>query len=166
MLAITLLGIVLLAGLIAVPLGLPGLWVMLGGALLYWILVPLGGIGFWTIVTASVLVVIAEILEFSISGKYARRFGGSKRASWGAIIGGIVGAIIGVPLPVIGSLIGAFAGAFAGAFLAELTVAKETRGDPTRVATGALVGRAVAAATKVGIGLVVAVLVLSVAVAG
>ena len=165
-LATPLLALVLFGSLLLIPLGLPGLWLMLGAALVYWILIPAGGIGLWTLIGASVLVIIAEVLEFTIAGSYTRRYGGSRRASWGAILGGIIGAIVGVPVPVIGSVAGAMIGAFAGAFMGELTVARGERGDPTRVATGAMLGRAVAAAVKCGIGIVVAVWIFSAAVVG
>jgi uncharacterized protein YqgC (DUF456 family) len=165
-LAAPLLALVLFGSLLLIPLGLPGLWLMLGAALVYWILLPAGGIGLWTLIGASVLVIIAEVLEFTIAGTYTRKYGGSRRASWGAILGGIAGAIFGVPVPVIGSIVGAMIGAFAGAFLGELTVARAERGDPTRVATGAMLGRAVAAAVKCGIGIVVAVWMFSAAMVG
>lgn len=161
-----LLALVLFGSLLLIPLGLPGLWLMLGAALVYWILIPAGGIGLWTLIGASVLVIIAEVLEFTIAGSYTRKYGGSRRASWGAIFGGIAGAIFGVPVPVVGSIVGAMIGAFAGAFLGELTVARADRGDPTRVATGAMLGRAVAAAVKCGIGIVVAVWIFSAAMVG
>lgn len=164
--AVILLGIVLIASLLMVPLGLPGLWVMLGAALLYNVLLPAGGIGWVTLIGCGVLVAIAEVLEFTLGASYTKQYGGSKRASWGSIIGGIAGAIVGVPIPVIGSVIGAFAGAFAGALIGEYTVPKESRGDLTRVATGAVVGRAVAAALKTGIGVVVMVWMLAVAIFG
>jgi len=166
MATLLLLGVALAGGLVLIPFGLPGLWVMLGAALLHWVLVPTGGIGLWTMAGAGVLVVVAEVLEFTISARYTRKYGGSRRASWGAVVGGLVGAVVGIPVPVVGSLIGAFAGAFLGALVAELTVARGERGAPVRVATGALVGRVVAAAAKVGIGVVVAVLVMAAAVVG
>lgn len=145
----------MVVGLVLVPLGLPGLWIMLGAAVAHWILVPAGAIGAVTVGIAAALVVLAEVLEFSIAGRYARQYGGSRRASLGAMLGGVVGAVLGVPIPVLGSMIGAFAGAFAGALLGELTVARETRGAPVRVARGALMGRVVAAALKTGIGVAV-----------
>ncbi len=166
MLALVLLVATLLGGLLLVPLGLPGLWVMLGAALVYWIVVPAGGVGLVTLLIVSVLVILAEVLEFTIAGRYTKRYGGSRRASWGAIIGGILGAIVGVPVPVVGSLVGAFVGSFVGAFVGELTVHRDARNDPARVARGALVGRAVAAAAKSGIGMLVAVVVLGAAVVG
>ena len=73
---------------------------------------------------------------------------------------------MGVPIPVVGSLVGAFVGSFVGAFVGEMTVDRAQRSNPTRVATGALVGRAVAAGVKSGLGMVVAVLVLGAAVIG
>ena len=63
MLSLALLGAALVGGLLLIPFGLPGLWVMLGAALLHWVLVPLGGIGLWTAAGAGALVVAAEVLE-------------------------------------------------------------------------------------------------------
>jgi uncharacterized protein YqgC (DUF456 family) len=140
----------LFVGLALIPFGLPGLWVMIGAALLYSWAEP-GRIGAPTLLGLTALAIVAEILEFLAAGKYARKYGGSRRAAWGAIIGGIVGAIVGVPVPIIGSVIGAFAGSFAGALVAEMTLGSRM-GPATRVATGALIGRAVATALKVAIG--------------
>jgi uncharacterized protein len=150
-----LLAVVLLLSFIMIPFGLPGLWVMVGAALAYQLLVP-GTVGTTTVVATAVLALLAEVLEFSLAGRYARKYGGSRRASWGAIIGGIVGAIIGVPIPILGSIIGGFVGAFAGAFIAERSRGTEMAGA-SRVATGALIGRVVAAAMKTAIGVGIAV---------
>ena len=149
--AIVILCLILLVSLFIIPLGLPGLWVILAAAVGYSILVP-NSIGWITLVGIAVIAVIAEIIEFTLSGTYAKKYGGSRRASWGAILGGIVGAIVGVPIPVIGSMIGGFVGAFIGALVFEYSRGTSV-GSSTRVATGALIGRAVAAAMKVGAGL-------------
>ncbi|HKO16554.1 MAG TPA: DUF456 domain-containing protein [Gemmatimonadaceae bacterium] len=153
---VLLLAAVLLVGLIMIPFGLPGTLVMFAAALCYKLLVPTGGIGWTTVVIVGALMVIAEGLEWSLTARYARRFGGSRRASWGAVIGGMIGAFIGVPVPVVGSIVGAFVGAFAGALVAEWS-----RGSggavATRVAWGALLGRVISAAVKVAIGLVIVV---------
>ena len=66
-----------------------------------------------TIVGVFLIAVIAEVVEFMLAGRFAQRYGGSRRAGWGAIIGGMVGAFMGVPIPIIGSVIGAFVGFFA-----------------------------------------------------
>lgn len=148
------LALVLVVSLMMIPLGLPGLWIIIASAVAYMLLVP-GSIGIVTIVGIVILGVIAEVFEFTLAGQYARKYGGSRRASWGAIIGGTVGAIIGVPIPIIGPILGGFAGAFAGALVGEMSRGKES-GNAPRVATGALIGRAVAAAMKTGVGVVVA----------
>jgi uncharacterized protein len=62
-------------------------------------------------------------------------------------------------LPLIAPMIGACAAAFVGAWVAEVTRGAAL-GGATRVATGALLGRIVAVAMKVGIGIVLAVWIL------
>jgi uncharacterized protein YqgC (DUF456 family) len=145
------LALVLLIGLVLVPLGLPGTWVILAAAPAYNWLTGTDAIGTATIVGALVLAVIGEIIEFTLAARYTRVYGGSRRAGWGAILGGLVGAIVGVPVPVIGSVIGAFVGSFIGALLAEWSRGTQTRGA-VRVATGAFLGRVFATAAKVGVG--------------
>lgn len=160
--ALLLLVIVLIASLIMIPFGLPGLWVMLGAALIYAYSGGGAAISTASLVLVGLLAVIAELIEYVLSARYVRIYGGSRRGAWGAIIGGTIGAIMGVPIPIIGSLIGAFAGSFAGALIAELGAGAGKR-DASRAAFGALVGRAVAAAMKVAIGLVIAVWIFSAA---
>jgi uncharacterized protein len=150
---------VLLLSLVLIPLGLPGLWLIVGAALGYQLLVP-GTVTLFTVVGVAVLALVAEVIEFTLSGRYARKYGGSRRAGWGAMLGGIVGAFVGVPVPIIGPVIGAFVGAFVGAFAFEMSNRGSGARDATRVATGALVGRVVAAAMKVAFGVVIAAWVL------
>lgn len=149
----------LLLGLLIIPFGFPGLWVMAGAVLVYSYAVPNGAISLWTVLPVAALAALGEVLELVLAGRFARRYGGSRRAGWGAILGSIVGAILGVPVPVIGSMLGAFAGAFVGAWLAEMSRAREVA-SATRVATGALLGRVAAVAAKIGIGMVIIVWVI------
>jgi uncharacterized protein YqgC (DUF456 family) len=146
--------------LVLVPLGLPGIWLMLAAGVGHDWLVPEARIGWPVIGVAALLAVVAEWLEFSLAGRFARKYGGSRRAGWGALIGGVAGAIMGVPVPVIGSMIGAFAGAFAGALVAEYTHRQATAGSATRAATGALIGRVAAAAIKTALATVIAVMLV------
>lgn len=136
-----------LGGLVMIPLGLPGIWLMLLAGLAHRLLAVPTTISWLTLGVLTGLAVGAEWLEFSIAGRYTAKYGGSRRASWGAIAGGLVGAFVGLPVPVIGSVIGAFAGAFAGALIGEYSMEKN-HDKATRAATGALVGRAVATALK------------------
>lgn len=163
--AVVLLVVALLLSLALVPVGLPGLWLMLGVALLYeWLAAPVFGVTILIVVAA--LAVVAEVLEFTLSARYTKKYGGSPRAGWGAILGGFAGAIVGLPIPVIGSVIGAFVGAFAGALAFEFSRAEATRGSATRVAWGALIGRVVATAAKTGIGCAIVAILTLVALRG
>jgi uncharacterized protein YqgC (DUF456 family) len=154
--AFGILTLVLILSLVMIALGLPGLWVMLASAVVYNITTHTEAISWVTLVGITVLALIAEYIEFTMSAKYARKYGGSRRAGWGAMIGGIAGTIIGVPVPIVGPLIGAFAGSFVGALIGELTVGS-SKSDSARVATGALIGRAVATAMKMAVGCTIAV---------
>lgn len=157
--------IVLLAlgALLALPLtavGLPGTWAFIAGACLWKSFDETAGVSWTALFVAIGLALVAEAIEWTLATRYTDKYGGSRRAGWGALLGGIVGAVVGVPVPVIGSIIGSFAGAFLGALLAEYSVHGE-HDRAGRVAWGALLGRVVAAGAKVGIGVVVAVVVLA-----
>jgi uncharacterized protein YqgC (DUF456 family) len=145
-----------LAGLILIPLGLPGLWLMVLGVLGYGWLTEFRTVGVVTIGLVLALALLGEIVEAWLGFRVTRRYGGSTRAGWGALLGGIVGAVVGVPVPVVGSVIGAFAGSFAGAALFEYTRAPAVDGA-ARAGWGAVVGRAAAAGVKVALGIVLAV---------
>jgi uncharacterized protein YqgC (DUF456 family) len=147
---------VITLSLILIVLGLPGLWIMVASAVAYNLIVPGEPIGWVTLIAVAVLAFIAELLEFTLTGRFARKYGGSRRAGWGAILGGIVGAMVGLPVPIIGSVIGAFLGSFLGALIAEFT-GGASAGDSTRVAKGALIGRVVSTVLKIGIGLTIGV---------
>jgi uncharacterized protein YqgC (DUF456 family) len=158
--AVALLAAALVAALLLVPLGLPGTWLMLAAGVGYNLLVPASPIGWITLGTGVALATAGEVLEWTLSLRYTRRYGGSRRAGWGALLGGLAGAIVGVPIPVIGSMIGAFAGAFAGALIAEYSRREATAGSAGRVATGALLGRIAATAAKSALALAIAVILL------
>src|SRR5512132_4560070 len=154
--ALLILAFVIALSLILIVLGFPGLWIMVATAVTYNLIVPGDPIGWVTLIAVGVLALVAELLEFSLTGRYTRKYGGSRRAGWGAILGGMVGAIMGVPVPIIGSMIGAFVGAFVGALVFEYTRKDADHRTATRVAWGALLGRVAAAAMKVGIGVAMA----------
>lgn len=147
----------MLVSIFVVPLGLPGTFIMVCLAILL-NYVAAAGIGWVAIGFSLVLAVVAEVLEWTMSARFARKYGGSKRAGWGAIIGGLIGAFAGIPVPVIGSMIGAFAGAFLGALVAEWTQPQSDASLATRVATGALIGKAAATAMKLAIAFTIALM--------
>lgn len=165
---LALFALVLVGCVALIPLGLPGTWLMLVAALALNALVPgAGPVGTGALVGAALVALVGEVLEFGASKRYTERYGGSRRAGWGAIVGGFAGALVGVPVPVVGSVVGAFVGAFAGAYLAERSrVAADGRvghAPAARVATGALVGRAAGVAIKTGCGVAIAAWLLAAA---
>jgi uncharacterized protein len=150
------------AGLLLIPFGLPGLWLIVLAIIGYGWLDDYQNMSAWFLLVVIGLATLGEIAEARIGFSYARRYGGSSRAGWGALVGGLAGAIVGVPVPLIGSVIGGFVGAFAGATLFEYTRARQSD-VAARAGWGAVLGRAVAAAVKMAIGVALSVAALWVA---
>ena len=149
-------------GLLLIPFGLPGLWLIVLAIIGYGWLDDYRNMSAWFLLVVIGLATLGEIAEARIGFAYARRYGGSSRAGWGALVGGLVGAVVGVPVPLIGSLIGGFVGAFAGAALFEYTRARQSD-VAARAGWGAVLGRAVAAGLKMAIGVALSVAALWVA---
>jgi uncharacterized protein YqgC (DUF456 family) len=148
--------LVQLLALCMIPLGLPGTWLqVLAVGIVTWRMDrPILGFAI-----AIGLAVVGEIAE-TLSGQWGtRRFGGSRKAAWGALLGGFAGLFVGTPIPVVGSLVMSFVGTFVGAIAGEMWerggIAPELR-----VGMGALVGRAAGIAFKLGMAFAIAVLSL------
>lgn len=145
-------------GLVAVTL--PGIWVAIVVAVLvdWW---RPEVMSLWVIVTAVVLAIIAEIVEFFASAAGSKRAGGTRSGAWGSLFGTIVGMIVGqifIPIPIIGAIIGGVVGAGLGALFAERSIAERSWGDSWRSGRGAATGRAWSIVFKTAIAAVVAVL--------
>ena len=138
--------------------GLPGIWVMVAA------LVGFGWITGWNVyvgwpgvITALVLAVLAEVVEFVAGSAGAKKAGGSGRAAIGAIVGGLVGALVfSIPVPIIGTIFGACLGCFIGAAVVEMGV-KDDAGQAMRVGWGAAKGRFWATLLKLGFGVVIGI---------
>ena len=146
-----------LAALCMVALGLPGTWVQVAVAgAIAWTM-DAGGRSFLAIVA---LAVAGELVELASARWGAQRFGGSRRAAWGALAGGFAGLFVGVPVPIVGPLVTSFVGTFAGAIVGEMwgrgLVAPELR-----IGLGAVIGRAVGVGVKLGIAMAIALLTLA-----
>jgi len=152
-------------GLLLIPFGLPGLWVILLGIIGYGWLTDFRTVSATLLVVAIVLALLGEVAETWIGFRFAQRYGGSRRAGWGAILGGLAGAIVGVPVPLVGSVVGGFAGAFAGAALFEYSNARHS-GVAVKAGWGAVLGRAAAAAIKVSLGVAMSAAALFFALGG
>lgn len=143
--------LLMLACLLLVPLGIPGLWLMLA---VLGVGTVLGEVGPVTLAVLAALAALAELVEFLLVKRLSARYGGSNRAFWGAVAGGLIGAVVGLPLPLVGSLAGAFAGSFAGALAVAAWETRRLR-EAARVGWGAVLGRVGAAAVKTAVGLAI-----------
>jgi uncharacterized protein YqgC (DUF456 family) len=151
--AVLLLAAAGVVGLLLIPLGLPGLWLIVLGILSYGWLTHFQTLTAGLVALAVGLAVLGEAIEAWIGFRFAQRYGGSRRAGWGALAGGLTGAVVGVPVPVIGSVIGGFVGAFVGAAAFEYTRKRASEGA-VRAGWGAVLGRAAAVALKMGLAVV------------
>lgn len=150
-----LLGIPLMTiALFLTPLGLPGNWIMiavLAAAAFF------GEIGFAVLLATLAIAFVGEAIEFFIVKRYNLRYGGSKRAFWGALGGGLLGTFIGLPVPIVGSIIAGIIGSFLGALLVTFAEAG-TVTAATRVGWGVALGRMWSAAAKTAAGVCILVL--------
>lgn len=154
-----LLALAQLLGLVLIPLGLPGLWLQVAALGIFAWRGDFAVVSLYTIALVLFLALVAEIAEFLLAGRFARRYGGGRRAATGALLGGIIGAFAGIPIPLLGSVFGAMLGSFVGAAIFELTTGRGAE-PAVRAGWGALLGRIVAIAMKGGLGVVIAVVAL------
>lgn len=145
---------VMAISLLLIPLGIPGLWIMVG-ILSVGLIADQVSLGIYALLVG--LTIAAEVAEWITVDRLGRRFGGTSRTFWGALAGGAIGAIVGAPIPIVGSVVGAFAGTLIGAVAATWLHTRRV-GTAVRAGWGALVGRAVAVAIKVFVGLVILIL--------
>src|ERR1041385_9502913 len=87
-LPILLLAVCCLGGLVLVPLGLPGLWVMVAGVIGYGWLTDFRSLGAATIAVTLGLAFLGEVVETWLGFRLARSYGGSRRGAGGAPGGG------------------------------------------------------------------------------
>jgi uncharacterized protein YqgC (DUF456 family) len=158
-----------LACVLAIPIGLPGTWMLIGLAAL----VELGDslvlsgdapltFGWPLVAGCARLGLVGEAVEAGAGAAGTRLGGGTRRGMLGAIVGGVVGAIaltLLLPIPLVGTLVGALLGTFVGAFVAEATgAASMGHGRNLKAAFAATAGRLAGTLGKMAIAAVVLVL--------
>jgi hypothetical protein len=144
-----------LAALCMVPLGLPGTWLQ----------VVVAGVLAWSdpaaaghLFAVAVLLAVAGEVTDVVSGRWGtRRFGGSSRAAWGALLGGFAGLLVGTPVPIVGSLVMSFVGTFVGAVAGELW-GRGALAPSLRIGWGAVVGRTLGVGVKMTLAFAIAIL--------
>ncbi len=146
----------LAVGLLLIPLGLSGNFVIIGLLALYDLTHGFSIFGHTLLVFLG-LAVVGEVVEALLGSAMAKRYGAGKGGMAGAFIGGIVGAIAGSALwAPIGTLIGSFIGAFLLAFLLEWFIHRGDEGGAAegfKAGWGAFVGKFLAMGFKVSIGI-------------
>ncbi len=152
--------VVLLVGLVLIPFGLGGTFVMVGAAAVYGLLTGFDQITLKLVAVLLGLALVGEGIESLLGVVMARRYGASKWGMWGAFLGGIAGALLGAPVPVIGNVVGALVGVFLGAFVLEW-IGQGRSGASLRAGWGALLGRTAAGVIKIALGMVIMILIIS-----
>ncbi len=135
--------------------GVPGNWVMIGCAVLFDYLIKGDEVfHLYTLIAVVAMAVVGELIELTAGAVGAKKFGGTKRGSLGALGGGVFGAVFGtflIPIPIIGTIAGAVIGAFSGATLLELTNGRPKH-EAVRAGQGAALGHITGNLTKFAIG--------------
>ncbi len=141
----------MLACLVLIPLGLPGLWLIV---VITVGLVLLGSLS-WTfgLIVAGVAL-ITEIAEFGVLKTFADTYGGSRKAFWAAVLGGMAGLFVGLPVPIIGPMVTAFLGTFIGAGLVTYVETLSLK-TSAKVGWGMLFARTAAVALKIAVSVAV-----------
>ncbi len=70
---VLLLGAIVVLGLVMIPLGFPGTWVIAAAAAGFRILVPAGGVGWFTVTCVTILAGLGAVADLALAGRYARQ---------------------------------------------------------------------------------------------
>ncbi len=149
---------------LAVIIGLPGTWMLLGLALIVEIMdrwyLPVADrqtFNWWVLAACVLLAALGELFELFAGMLGAKKAGSTRRGMFGSLIGGILGAVLGlsIPMPLVGPLIGALIGTFVGAVVGELSAAEKEIHQTLRPATGATIGRILGTLSKLPVAVIV-----------
>ena len=133
--------LLLLAGLLSIPFGLPGTLVILGAGQGYGFLTDFRAIDGTSLWIAAVLAATAEGIEFLVGIWGGKRYGASRAGLWGGFFGGFVGGIVGAGFGFgLGAIPGGLLGTLTGGVAGELLSGK-TRSRALGAGYGAFLGR-------------------------
>ena len=156
----------MLVGLISIPFGLPGVFIILGSVFLYAYVTDFSAdIGVSFLIILTVLTIAAETADNWLTAIGAKRYGASSGSMWLSFLGGLLGAIfIGGPAALLLGPLGPIAGGFIGAF--GIVVAYEmylgkSRDEALRAGWGSFLGRMAGIALKLvmAVAIIIAVAV-------
>ncbi|MFQ5823334.1 MAG: DUF456 domain-containing protein [bacterium] len=151
--------IVMISGIVIIPFGIPGTFIIVGNTLIYGWLTNFAEVTWKFIGILFLISVLAEVVEFFMGAAAAAKYGASKPGMFGAIVGGFFGAIWLTPMfPLIGTILGAFIGAFSGATLFEYFGSKDMQ-KSLRAGFGAFLGSVGGKLTKIAAAVAMVVMV-------
>lgn len=149
----------LVAGVVIIPFGVAGTFIIVVAALVYGLLTHFAELSIGFIIVLLSMAIGMEILEAIFGALLAKKFGGSKWGMAGAMVGGGLGAIIGTPVtPVIGTLAGGFLGSFLGAMLFEF-IHNQNIHRAFQVGMGAFFGAIGGKVTKIIVAILMVVMI-------
>lgn len=132
--------------------GLPANWLVLALVGFWKWIRPEADLSWMFMGVLAGMALVGEILEFLSQSFGAKRYGGSRKGNWGAILGAIAGSIFGAPFFLgLGALPGALLGAYGGCLAVELVTGR-TLSQARLAARGALWGKMFGLVTKVALG--------------
>lgn len=111
---------------------LPGVILVFGGMLLYGFMTNFVSLSIYFFILQLLVMVVIFVVDFFASAISTKKYGGSKQATFGALVGMFVGIIFLGPLGII-------IGPFGGSIVAEILLGKEVK-QALRVGFGSLVG--------------------------
>lgn len=138
-------------GVLLIPFGLPGNWLIAAVGLLG----PSIGLGWAPFGILLAAAAVAELLELLLAFKTVKKAGAGRSGQWGAFFGGILGAIFAtplIPIPILGTLLGAAVGAFLGAIFFEMAFASRKEDELLQIGFGAFLGILFGKGAKMAIG--------------
>ncbi len=134
--------------------GLPANWIIIAILWIWDWVTPGASISLEMYLVYLGAALLGECIEFGLQVFGARKYGASRSGNWGAIAGAIAGAIFGVPFFFgLGALVGAVLGAYIGCLGIELMNGRPGK-EARRAALGAMLGKVLGLAVKIGIGVV------------
>jgi uncharacterized protein len=155
--------LILLTGVALNLFTLPGNWVMFLAVILYDWATRWRHIHWAWLAVLLVIALVAEVVEFSASGKGVKQLGGTIWGTVGALFGALLGGIFLtglIPVPVIGTIAGILIGTFLGAMGAEFLVSGKQVGRSAMIGYGAAKGRLYGTLLKFGFGCLIFLLAL------
>jgi uncharacterized protein YqgC (DUF456 family) len=155
----------MVAGLIMIPFGLPGVGFILVSTVIYSLATRFSAaVSFNLLIFFCVLTLIAETADNWLMALGARKYGASREAVWlsfaGAILGTLIlGPLLALVMGVLGPFVGAFAGSFLTVFLYEYVRRKQIK-EALRAGWGTVLGRTAGIVLKMAIGVSMVITVI------